>query len=329
MAPRRKAKVGNPETGEKETKTADSQSLVVANEILDLFKESFSDTLSLDPPELQERIQSVKTSLFDRNYMEAFGSEENLEAYVVRWTPSRALSYSHLFSSITPIRDLLTESPASGQGETKRRVLSIGGGAGAEIVGVSSVSLLRNRSKEINENNRLSIDLLAVDVAKWDNVVNRLDGYVQKYWPQWGRMNGTSELEKDSPLSISFLNHDILTISSAEIQLETLDLITCMFTTNELFASSKAGTVKFLHSLSSCKPGALLLIVESAGSYSEIQIGSKTFPVQFLIDHTLTSNKNWAIIDSEDSRWYRVPDGLKYPLKLENMRFFFKLYRRL
>jgi 25S rRNA (uracil2843-N3)-methyltransferase len=52
------------------------------------------------------------------------------------------------------------------------------------------------------------------------------------------------------------------------------------------------------------------------------------FPVQFLIHHSLTSGGEWKLIDSDDSRWYRVDPDLRYSLKLENMRFFFRLYER-
>lgn len=92
-------------------------------------------------------------------------------------------------------------------------------------------------------------------------------------------------------------------------------------------------TIKFLQLLNSnCRQGSLLLIAESAGSYSHIKIGDKNFPVQFLIDTILVgkpglNNGSWEIISQSDSSWYRINQKeVDYPMKLENMRFFYRLY---
>jgi 25S rRNA (uracil2843-N3)-methyltransferase len=284
---------------------------------LDLFLTAFDDTFSLGN-ELHNQIQQVKAALYDRDYVKAFESQKNLEAYVVRWSPSRALGYSLLFTSLQAVKDVLARNEPT-------NVLCIGGGAGAEIVALGSIALLGSAGK---------IHVTAVDVAQWDIVTDKIVKYVADHW--YPKLDSGSSLEgalqamtlDNSPFSVKFINHDILTLPLHQIKLQDLDFITSMFTTNELFAESKAGTVKFLQSLSACKSGALLLIVESAGSYSEIKIGSKTYPVQFLIHHTLTSTGHWTLENSDDSKWYRLPEGLYYPLKLENMRFFFRLYRR-
>jgi 25S rRNA (uracil2843-N3)-methyltransferase len=289
------------------TSKSSDRRIVLSKEILELFQESFPNTFDLGEEELQNRIQKVKSSLFDRDYRGAFGSQDSLDVYAVRWSSSRALAYSEFFSSLPPIKTALARNGC--------RVLTIGGGAGAEIVAIASVALLGDEKDT-------SVQVTAVDVAQWDTVVSRIVDYVNNKWYAW------HQREPSTAFSVHFINHDILTLPVAELQLESVDLITCMFTTNELFASSKAGTVKFLQSLSSCHATTLLVILESAGSYSEIRVGTKTFPVQFLIQHTLTTNGTWKLLDSDDSRWYRVPDGLKYPLKLENMRFFFRLYER-
>uniref|UniRef100_A0A060T2C0 ARAD1C27654p n=1 Tax=Blastobotrys adeninivorans TaxID=409370 RepID=A0A060T2C0_BLAAD len=290
-----------------------------SQDILDLFTNAFHETLSKNN-ELQTQIQAVKGALYDRDYAQAFGSIENLNAYVVRWSPSRALGYSALFRSLEPIRQIF---------ETKSnvRVLTIGGGAGAEIVSLGSIAL---QTASIPA----KVDVLAVDIAEWDPVIGKIVEYIADKW-----YAGATELQSledkiaamslnDSKFRVNFINHDILTLPQERLNLESVDLITSMFTTNELFALSKAGTVKFLQSLRACRKGTLLLLVESAGSYSQIQVGSKVFPVQFLIDHSLTSDGSWTLLEGTDSRWFRLEDKLFYDLKLENMRFFYRLYQR-
>lgn len=298
-------------------------------QLLDLFFRTFTDILQ-DPPVLNRRIQDVKAALFDRDYNAAFGSQENLEAYVARWTPSRALAYTSLLDSL--IGAALFEQPSS----EPKRVLSIGGGAGAEIVALGTLTLLGGRhtggAKSTQE-----VHVVAVDLAEWGPVVDKLTGYMAQNWvpPQSTDLsidNAMAHLSigstSSSPFKVHFINHDILTLPAEAYDISRLDLITSMFTTNELFTSSKSGTVQFLHSLAACHSGALLLFVESAGSYSEVTVGSKVFPVHFLIHHVLTQNNHWELITSSDSQWYRLSPDLSYPMQLENMRYFYRLYRR-
>lgn len=253
-----------------------------------------------------------------------------------RWTPSRALSYGRLFERLVgeALFGGLDGNGVSGGGAAKR-VLCIGGGAGAEIVGLGALSLLVGS----NDNSSRKIHVTAVDLAEWGPVVARISDYMNENWggslqrqhqPIDQQMAGLN-LEGDSfssPFTVNFINHDILTLSQDQLDISRLDLITSMFTTNELFAASKTGTVNFLHSLSACHSGALLLFVESAGSYSEVTVGTKVFPVHFLIHHVLSQNNHWELVSSSDSQWYRLPEGLSYPMQLENMRYFFRLYRR-
>lgn len=285
--------------------------------ILDLFASAFQTTLS-QGNELDKQIQQVKASLFDRDYQNAFGSVQNLQAYVVRWSPSRALSYSSLFQSLEPIVKLLRSGKQT-------RVMCIGGGAGAEIVALASIALLLETP--------VHIQVLAVDLADWSSVVDQISTRVNETWYFNHYAESLEDALRDLSLhdhtfSVKFINHDILRLPESETDLQNIQLITSMFTTNELFAKSKVETVKFLHSLSRCRPETLLLLVESAGSYSEIKVGTKVFPVQFLIHHALVNGGKWKLLNESDSEWYRVDPQLHYPLRLENMRYFFRLYQR-
>lgn len=280
-------------------------------QILDAFTVCFKHIL--DSPELESFIQKVKSDLYNRDYIAAFNNDNKRFGYASRWSPSRALAYASLFSNLQPITEMLQEP------EKVKRVLCVGGGAASEIVGLGAVFC---RLKEYHPNSSSRLDIDVVDIADWTMVLNHLSNYMKQNW-----------VHKEHSLNTQFIHEDVL---SAKIDnLASLDLITLLFTTNELFAEKRKDTIKFLHTLSSsCKSGALLLIAESAGSFSNITIGNKQFPVQFLIDTILVGrqgeeNGPWEIISESESIWYRVNEKeLTYPLKLENMRFFYRLYRR-
>lgn len=80
--------------------------------VLDLFLESFRFILASD--DLQQMIQSVKSDLYNRDYLLAFDSDDKRFAYVARWSPARALAYASLFSSIKPF-----ETASSGPKQEK------------------------------------------------------------------------------------------------------------------------------------------------------------------------------------------------------------------
>lgn len=283
------------------------------NAIIQLFQQEFK--YILESPDLQEFIQVVKGQLYDRDYIAAFDNDDKRFAYACRWTPARALSYSSLFSSLQAIRTLM-EDPRS-----NKRALCIGGGAGSELVALGSVFC---RLKEYNSTTNSSLDIQIVDIADWSRIVYNLNGYMKRNW-----------IYKPENLNASFHNQDILNDSYPSSNYSALDLITLLFTTNELFAEKRKETVQFLQKLNSfCKKGALLLIAESAGSYSHITVGTKKFPVQFIIDTILLRKQPdcedtvWELIDQSDSCWYRINEEIEYPMKLENMRFFYRLYRK-
>lgn len=281
--------------------------------IIGLFEDLFKFILA--SPDLEEFIQAVKGDLFQRDYLAAFGSDDKRFAYVSRWSPARALSYASLFASLEPIRQLLAD-PVH-----QSRVLCVGGGAASELVGIGAVFSHLKRDNPTSESN-LQVDI--VDIADWSNVVNNTTNFMKSNW-----------LYDGTKLNASFLNKDVLECSPSDLNYGTLDLVTLLFTTNELFCEKRTETIKFLQALNAhCTKGSYLLIAESAGSYSHITIGTKKFPVQFLIDTVLigkpgANNGAWEIVKQSDSCWYRIDQkAVKYNMKLENMRFFYRLYRK-
>ncbi|KAK9346866.1 hypothetical protein V1522DRAFT_435383 [Lipomyces starkeyi] len=261
-------------------------------------------------PTLADTIQSVKAHLYARDYAAAFESPEYLLAYAVRWSSSRALAYLHVLGDLCPhIPEILT-STSKGP-NNKKNILCIGGGAGGEVLALATLA---------NDLGAKNVNILAIDIAQWDDVFVSLRDGIRRGLG-WDKKDESDDIAKDS----------IQLNSNDRVDVGSLDIITIMFTTNELFAQSKPKTLTlFRYITDNCKPGTLLLLLESAGSYSHIQIGSKTFPVQFLLDHIMVDDgAGWEKVVHDDTVWFRVQKGLKYPLELENMRFFLRLYRRM
>lgn len=283
------------------------------SKVIDLFLENFKFILASEG--LTDMIQLVKGELFNRDYLSAFNSDDKRLAYVARWSPSRALAYSSLFSSLEPIAEIFSDP------ERKNRVLCVGGGASSELVGMASLFC---SLKQPNGGSPSELTMEVIDIADWSAIVSNLTGYIQNNW-----------LYDASKFTTNFIHGDVLAKSPSELQLPKLDLITLLFTTNELFCEHKTETIRFLQALSAnCHKDALLLITESAGSYSHITVGLKKFPVQFLIDTILVGKPGsdsgaWEIVDQSESCWYRIEErAINYPVKLENMRFFYRLYKK-
>ena len=374
--------------------------------LLDVFKTSFSATFGND---LASLIQTVKGHLFNRDFTKAFGAEELLEAYAVRWSPSRALAYLDLFCSLPQVSGLLKPkanqetlveelqslsieqavedevSATSISSESRTRltgrvqVTCLGGGAGAEIAALaaclSRASLsgddcaltspnTKDGSGDADARSVSDVPLVnglavkVIDIADWSEAITKLKtGAIDRLLLPKSTLSFEDWNEKSrsqfQELNLTFKQADLLSMSVEELApyLRSSQLVTLMFTLNELYSTSMAKTTNLLLTLTYLlSPGTFLLVVDSPGSYSTIDIGNistsqvsaqKKYPMRWLLDHTLLdassigTGKNaaqesqWAKVETAESRWFRLPKGLGYPLELEDMRYQFHLYRRL
>lgn len=290
--------------------STESKDHLPAQDILDLYKHCFHTELYEQSIEiLLENVQKVKGRLYDRDYEKAF-SEENLRvAYCARWSPSRSISYAALLTHLQPVREVL--------GLPSSNILCIGGGAGGELVALASIITLA-----AHRDQKKHMQLNLIDIADWNPVISKLNAMINEKW-----LYGSAS----KSLDVQFIQENVL---NSQVPLEALNLVTIFFTANELVKEDRGGSVRFLQRLNSqCPSGCLLLVVESAGSYSHISIGTHKFPIQFLIDTVLLGKRNegdgpWRLLQDSDSMWYRASTKLDYKLKIENMRFFFKLYQK-
>ena len=262
-----------------------------------------------------------------------------------------------------------TVTPTSRSGRTK--IACLGGGAGAEVVAFagylrylsSSATVGSNSSQEKLDSGSatlINFDIAAVDIADWSTVVHTLSTSVSTP-PSISKYASAALRALNAPLvdpesfTVNFYRQDVLNMDVQLMAsvLQDTALVTLMFTLNELYTTSISDTTNFLLSLTYIlEPGSLLLVVDSPGSYSTVDIGKsadvdespptpRKYPMQWLLDHTLLeastigSSRNttlggqWEKLVSDDSRWFRLPEGLKYPIELEDMRYQLHLYRRL
>lgn len=285
---------------------------------------TFKDALWTSSEDLST-VQEVKGHLYNRDFARAFSRPEYLRAYALRWSASRALGYTAI---VEDIEQYLTA-------EAGLRVLCIGGGAGSEVVGLAGHSVRGNVS---------AITIHAVDIADWKDVLDRLHVAIteppslSQYASAAAKAKNKSMLTPDAFI-VSFTQADVLQWDAHTINQACSDtgLITIMFTLNELYAASIPKTQGLLVAITAAaEDEALLLIVDSPGSYSTVSINGaeKKYPMHWLLDLTLLGpdkdddSAQWTKLVSEESKWFRLPEGLQYPVELENMRYQIHLYQR-
>lgn len=241
------------------------------------------------------------------------------------------------------------------------RIACLGGGAGAELIAAAAWLRADIEDGEDDENDGDSDDqvqeysvepdslqLYCIDIANWANVVEKLHHHiitppVLSRYASAAAQATNSPLLPEGALRAEVVQQDLLEADQDSLRaiLTASDMVTIMFTLNELYTTSVSKTQRLLFELTvAMRPGTLLLVVDSPGSYSSVTINGteKKYPMQWLLDHTLLETSRntrllprgsqWEKLMSDESRWFRLPKGLKYPIELENMRYQIHLYRR-
>ena len=339
--------------------------------VLNIFRDSFTPCFESG---FSATVQQIKQHLFNRDFKNAFGQESFLEAYAMRWSPGRALAYTHIFWEILSKyhpdagkldQDLGERPLAASQvhSASTKQVVCIGGGAGAELVSLAAYLRLitppcANLSDpgDTSSPSPLYFAVKSIDAANWSMVLKELHlcmtaAHPKPEYSSSAAKSSTAPLLSPAACTLTFMQEDVLKMKNEDLAAGFTDafLITLMFTLNELYSVSISSTTNLLLSLTTLlAPGALLLVVDSPGSYSTVAFGSsgaggtrKRYPMQWLLDHTLlesaavSTNKNasaerqWEKLESKESEWFRLPNELRYPVTLEDMRYQLHLYRRL
>lgn len=249
-------------------------------------------------------------------------------------------------------------------------IVCLGGGSGAELVALAGFlhwinsAHLGLQAMQAEPKKATAFNIKILDVANWSNIIRALHAGVTTS-PPISNYASTAAKVNNTPLTdagifkVQFQQHDLLSLSSEQLKSVFCDakLVTLMFTLNELYSTSISATTNLLLSMTSIlSPGALLLVVDSPGSYSTVNIGKeastkdqvtalskqkkKQYPLHWLLDHTLIesarvgsgdareSRRLWEKVYSDESRWCRLAEELVYPIELEDMRYQIHLYER-
>jgi 25S rRNA (uracil2843-N3)-methyltransferase len=336
-------------------------------------------------PKLPTHLRTIKDLFLTRSYHTLFTNPELLPAYVVSYSPSRALCYWDMFIRSPALMNCLKKMIMTGRGGN---VYSLGAGSGGEVIGLGAalVGMEDGVGRDTNtgqqdEDPSAGLSKMSLDSSNQPTAYRPINLHVQDigdYADVFGKLVVTlSEppfnLKGDRLNITSSFRDDILefdqngTSSSFDSKIQKIasaDLITAMFLMNELLAESRKEFVKLVGLLvKHMKTGSLLLVVDSAGSFSEVTLTSSSaspspsssissmskpakpttsrpstpqlIPAQtasagrtYMVYHLLDKIEAFEIVEQTDSKWYRFPQELQFPLKLNNIRYFMRLYRK-
>ncbi|KAI1317320.1 hypothetical protein EDD11_008689 [Mortierella claussenii] len=166
-----------------------------------------------------------------------------------------------------------------------------------------------------SKSNKHQVTIVMQDYVDWSPILDPMEAVVR------ARMQlGPERLQCETEIG------NVLDLSEGLLErVAKADLITFMFVLNELFQDKKRTMLLVAKIVAAMPSGAHMLVVDSAGSFSNLKVGERTYMVYMLLDHL----KSLEIVYQDDTTWYRCPPSLTYPLKLENMRHFVRIYRKL
>lgn len=184
-------------------------------------------------------------------------------------------------------------------------------------------------------------DVHMVDIGPYAPVVNKFTTSLRSTLPSADFTESFHQTDILSPDS------DVLAdLLEPVSDLANPPLVTLFYTLSELFLQSRPATIIFLDKLSRLAPkGTLFLIVDSANEEaSALGVGKsgRSYSLGDVLDGLLCALKpasdggegppkpRWKKLEGVDSRWFRLKAGLqeKYPVKLENSRYWSRLYRK-
>ncbi|CEP18015.1 hypothetical protein [Parasitella parasitica] len=220
-------------------------------------------------------LQMIKHSFVQRDYEGIFTEAINLEVYTAAYVPGRALCYFEIFCRPQLLKFLTKRS----------RIYCVGSGSGSELTAIAAA--MTRVPAEYQQ-----VGLIMQDIGDYKSVLDSLESTIREKW-----------LLSQEQLQCTYEQSDVLDPENHEIdaRLQEADLITFMFVMNELFVKKAAAMALIQKMVETMKKGAHLLVVESAGSFSHLKVGDKTYMVYMLLD----AIQDLELVVGEDSRWYR------------------------
>ncbi|KAJ2852181.1 hypothetical protein IWW36_000561 [Coemansia brasiliensis] len=265
--------------------------------ILNVLRVACSEALK--QKDFAAQVQAIKQKFYNRDFDGIFLEPANLPVYTAQYVPRRALCYYELFGH-PELQRILRSQP---------QILCLGAGSGSEMLGITAACCQLVAATA-------PITIHSQDYADWSSTLGLLESAIRYKWQ-------IDEQQIKYEFSISNL---LEATPELEEQIARSGLVTAMFVFNELFAD-KANAINFVKSMVKCmKQGSYFLLVDSAGSFSSVKVGGSSYMAYMFFD---SLRRAFEPVITEDSRWFRHMPGLCYPLPIENMRYFVRLYRKL
>ena len=291
---------------------------------LEVFRTTFP--ASNDFEALKPILQEIKDALNAGDFDTAFGKGEYLEAYTIRWSPSRTLGYAQLLAWICtrlPGNSWIQRLAGGVDEQAAAKVVCFGGGASefmafsgllrhlraSEAAGkphTSDVEISKNMEALSVSSMNAKTPLLhfsLLDTADWTSVLAKLD-HGLKMPPTLSKYASAAVRAANASFLLpgitehTFTRADILSLSTEDLHAAigtAPALITLMSTLNELYTISMPRTTAFLRRLNEATPkGSLLLVVDSPGAYSDVAAADakegdakRKYPMNVLLDYAL------------------------------------------
>ncbi|KAI1039979.1 hypothetical protein LB505_006004 [Fusarium chuoi] len=342
------------------------QSLSVKHQqlILDTMRTTFPavDEFSALKPVLRE----IREALEQNDYSKAFGTEEFLEAYTIRWSPSRALTMGNVLAWIcSEMGDAAWIQQFLHNEQKPSKIVCFGRG-GSDLLACVALfkhshenkldELPRIESSSPDHDSSFMVDLNLIDRHDWSDIATKLQYTLthppplSKYATAKARASNISAIPSHA-INLAVNNLDILESDSTTLGAmigPNPALITLFFTLHDFYSISISKTTAFLMRLTEAAPkGSLLLVVDSPGAEvvlpgSSEKAEEKKYPLEWLFYQALLPPKSssedseeeeqpaWAkLIESGHEKEYKLPAGLRFPGSLENTRFQVHLLERL
>ncbi|KAH6977885.1 hypothetical protein EDB82DRAFT_502787 [Fusarium venenatum] len=305
-------------------------------------------------------LRAVREALEQQDYGKAFGTEEFLEAYTIRWSPNRALATANVLawmcsemSETAWVQEFLHND-----GQKPSKIVCIGRG-GSDLLACAASLKHSHQSKldQIPYEGSAMVDLNLIDRHDWSGVVTKLQHTLTHAPPLSKYASAKAHASNIPAIPSQVLNPavnqlDILESGSTDLPAmigPNPTLITLFFTLHDLYSVSISKTTAFLLRLTSAAPkGSLLLVVDSPGADVALPDSSnkgqeKRYPVEWLLYQTLLPPKGkdseedegedqraWTkLVEGGHEKEYKLPTGLKYPGSLENTKVQVHLLERL
>ena len=302
---RKPAKSTPGTTGVKDnnTSTEQIQSLSVQHQqfILDTIRTTFPAVDEFHA--LKSVLREVREALEQQDYDKAFGTEEFLEAYTIRWSPSRALVIANVLGWVCSelsetqwVRQFLSEDEPKSS-----KIVCIGRG-GSDLLACAALLKHSHQDKldkilrpalsasdavtqqtvsdttsqlDLDHDNNPMIDVSLIDRHDWSGVITKLQHTLTHPRPlsKYATAKAhASNIPAVPPHALNLaVNHlDILESTSTDLRKmvgPNPALVTLSFSLHDFYSTSISKTTAFLLKLTSAAPkGSLLLIVDGPGA---------------------------------------------------------------